>query len=88
MNLLIKRQTMTKSSIALASALLFLSISCGGDDDSPTTPRADASVAFVCDPVGSNAEMSALLNAELDQGVEVIEKTPTHPGDPGPLDLP
>jgi hypothetical protein len=64
---------------------------CGGDDDAPTADasvRDDASAGYVCDPEGANPEMGMLLNAPLDSDVEVINKTPQHPGDPGPKDLP
>ncbi len=67
-------------------------VACGEDGDSSPVDAAgnssDGDVAFVCDPVGANPGVGALLNAPLDSDVEVVVKTPQHPGNPGPLDLP
>ena len=71
--------------LALGAAALALS-ACGDDDnksDGGNTPAA-----WSCDPVGANPAMGALLNEPVDSGVTVVNKTPNHPGDPGPLDLP
>ncbi|MEM9459161.1 MAG: hypothetical protein AAGF11_33590 [Myxococcota bacterium] len=41
-----------------------------------------------CDPEGADAQMGMLLNAPVAADVEVIVKTPQHPGPAGPRDLP
>ena len=57
-------------------------------DDEPTgTGQPDAGGTFVCDPALSTPR-GMLLNAPLDPTVQVINKTPRHPGDPGPDGLP
>jgi len=74
----------------LAASLTLVFATCGDDDGQATfdaSTTVDAS-GFVCDPVGANAEMGGLLNAAVDSDVEVIVKTPQHPGDPGPTNLP
>lgn len=71
--------------------LLSLTMACGDDDSSADTDAGteqDAGSGYICDPVGSNPDQSALFNAPLDEGVEIIEKVPQHPGDPGPTGLP
>ncbi len=87
----------TKSkTLCFALALAGLTLgACGDDDDTGATPQADASgdtfdggAEYVCDPVGENPDHSALLNAPVEDDVEVIVKDPQHPGFPGPLDLP
>jgi hypothetical protein len=83
-------------SLLLSLALAGLSIgACGGDDDdnSGNTPDSgnatfDAGTEFQCDPVGANAAQGTLFNAPVADDVEVIVKEPTHPGAPGPTDLP
>jgi hypothetical protein len=69
--------------------LLSLATACGDDSGSGADAGADQDAgAYVCDPVGNNPAQSELFNAPLAEGVEVIDKTPQHPGDPGPADLP
>ncbi len=79
-------------SIILAIALAGLSFAaCGGDDDLPAADSGtnnDAGTTYVCDPVGANADQSALFNVPVAGDVEVIVKEPQHPGFPGPTDLP
>ena len=63
-------------------------VACGG---TKTTDTSDSSVdvdTWVCDPVGADATMGALLNAPLADDIEVVFKDPQHPGLPGPDDLP
>lgn len=55
-----------------------------GDGETGNDDGADGS----CDPVGDNPEMGALLNAPVAADVEVIAKTPQHPGPAGPENLP
>jgi len=62
-------------------------VGCPASDD-PTDSETDSGPAYECDPVGDNPAMGELLNAPLDDTVEVIQKTPQHPGDPGPDGLP
>jgi hypothetical protein len=72
-----------------------LATACG-DDDTSGSDDIDASMTsddaavggYVCDPEGADPEMGELLNAPLEDDVEVIVKTPQHPGDPGPENLP
>ena len=52
----------------------------GDTDDTPPGPE--------CDPLAANVEVGELLNAPVEADVEIITKVPTHPGDPGPLNLP
>ncbi|MBL4634800.1 MAG: hypothetical protein JKY56_13080 [Kofleriaceae bacterium] len=84
----------TRSAYSVFFSLLISGglVACGGDGDSSAVDAAgnssDGDVAFVCDPVGANPGVGALLNAPLDSDVEVVMKTPQHPGNPGPLDLP
>ena len=73
------------------AVMISLCLGCGDSDSNPANDagiEADASTEWMCDPVGSNPEMGALLNAPLANDVEVIEKTPQHPGHPGPDNLP
>ncbi len=77
-------------STLVAAGLVFAFASCGDDDGQVSFDASnvvDAS-GFTCDPVGANPEMGMLLNAPVDSDVEVIVKTPQHPGDPGPANLP
>ena len=71
-----------------------LGASACGDDPAPmnNTPDAglagvDAGTEFVCNPA-SDTPQGMLLNAPLDPSVQVVNKTPRHPGDPGPDGLP
>lgn len=61
---------------------------CGDETSSSGVDANNGEDEYVCDPVGANPEMGSLLNAPLDGDVEVIVKTPQHPGDPGPDNLP
>ena len=60
---------------------------CDGDDDDTSTRRDGGVSSYVCDPA-TDTPRGMLLNAPLDPEVQVIQKTPTHPGDPGPDGLP
>lgn len=60
----------------------------GGRPDAATSDAAPDATGCVCDPVGANAEQSALLNAPLEAGVEVLDREPRHPGCAGPDNLP
>jgi hypothetical protein len=84
------RRTIKQIVVASVFAAGIAVAACG--DDSGGSPDASSNVfdaaGFTCDPVGSNPAMGALLNATLEGDVEVIVKTPQHPGDPGPTNLP
>jgi hypothetical protein len=68
---------------------LLLLLSCGGTQGGDTADsNPNEGHLFVCDPVGTHPAMGELLNGPLEADVEVIVKTPQHPGAPGPLDLP
>ena len=88
---MIRQKTIRCCGAALVAACLSFA-ACGDEGGSEAADAAvraaDANTAFQCDPKGANPEMGDLLNAELDQGVEVIVKEPVHPGNPGPTDLP
>ena len=76
----------------LIKALLLLGAlaACDGDDgtDPPDSgARMDSGMQETCDP-NAGPEHVQLLNAELEDGVEVVKKTPRHPGEPGPQGLP
>lgn len=79
-------------SLLLAAALALPVAGCGDDEqtgmnaDARTTDEVDA--GFVCDPVGDDPAMGALLNAPVESDVQIIVKDPQHPGDPGPENLP
>jgi hypothetical protein len=77
--------------LALA-ALLLATTACpsstsSGDSDETAASDDDGS-DYLCDPVGDNPTVGELLNAPLADDVEVIQKEPQHPGDPGPENLP
>ncbi len=76
---------------ALAFAGLALAL-CGcptDDDDPPVGGDTDGDTdGAVCDPAGVDPQMGMLLNAPVAEDVEVIVKTPQHPGAAGPNDLP
>lgn len=90
----------TTHALRYLSALVLLgTVSCAEDgdgaDDAADTDNADGAdngsdggVDEQCDPVGSNPEMNALINAPVAADVEVIEKVPQHPGPAGPAALP
>ncbi len=86
-----RQKTIRCCGAALVAACLSLA-ACGDEGGSEEADAAvnaaDANTVFQCDPKGVNPEMGDLLNAELEQGVEVIVKEPVHPGNPGPIDLP
>lgn len=78
----------------LFAVSVFGASACGDDDPTPpnNTPDAgmvdaDAGTGYVCDPADDTPQ-GMLLNAPLDPSVQVINKTPVHPGDPGPDGLP
>jgi hypothetical protein len=78
----------------IISAVLMGALSlaaCDGDDDGTNNPdsgvRPDSGMQAVCDPNEGPPHVQ-LLNAPLAQGVEVVKKTPRHPGEPGPEGLP
>ena len=73
--------------------MVALSVGCGDDGDGSAGNDAGmnedgGAEVYECDPVGANPGQGALFNAPLADDVEVIEKEPQHPGDPGPTDLP
>ena len=65
---------------------LFL-VACGGTKSTDTSDSSVDGDVWVCDPVGADPVMGGLLNAPLADDVEVIVKTPQHPGVPGPEGL-
>ncbi|MBX2803831.1 MAG: hypothetical protein KTR31_39510 [Myxococcales bacterium] len=74
-------------------AVIAFSAGCNGPETDTDTTTTDVDTGtpteqWECDPVGANPEMGGLLNAPLEDDVEVIDKTPAHPGDPGPVGLP
>lgn len=77
--------------IATLAGSLCLSACDGGDGDGADTDDAsqsDTDAALECDPEGPNPEQAALFNAPIEDDVEVVEKMPQHPGEPGPENLP
>lgn len=87
------RQKRSCSVLALCASALLSFVACGGDDDGTSEgtdagPGDDGAVGFICDPAGAFPAMGALLNAPVENDVEVIVKEPQHPGDPGPANLP
>ncbi|MEM7152566.1 MAG: hypothetical protein AAF799_06980 [Myxococcota bacterium] len=80
---------MKLSAVLVLVSALGLGVSCTEDSGDDATGMDDeGGEDFMCDPVGANAEMGALLNAPVADDVEVIVKQAQHPGNPGPLDLP
>ena len=71
--------------LALGLSLLGCPAAQGDEEASETSGETGAPV---CDPQGANPEMGELLNAPLADDVELIVKTPQHPGEPGPDNLP
>ena len=71
----------------LALVLCVALAGCPAEEVTDPT-EAPTETAFECDPVGADPVVGELLNAPLDDDVEVIEKVPQHPGDPGPDGLP
>ncbi len=65
---------------------------CDGGDESEGSDTDQGETDSVgdldCDPQGAIPEVGALLNAPVEDDVEVIVKTPRHPGPPGPTALP
>ena len=79
--------------IRLVAVAVLVSLGSCSDDDAGMSgdTAADGGTggpAGNCDPVGSTPAVGALLNAPLAADVEVIQKTPQHPGMVGPTDLP
>lgn len=79
----------------LSLVLLLSSLAFTGCDDDATPADTDGETEGgtddggpACDPEGAQPEQAALFNAPLADDVEVIQKTPTHPGAPGPDALP
>lgn len=80
---------------ALHTGLMVLALalgSCTGDDgdalDDGESGDDTGGTMDMCDPVGADPDMAMLLNAPLEADVEVVVKTPQHPGMPGPDGLP
>lgn len=86
-----KQRTFVRTA-ALLGALALCLVNCENDDpaasDDETGADDGSGDGGVCDPVGSTPEVGALLNAPVAADVEVIQKTPQHPGLAGPTDLP
>jgi len=87
--------TMRKRLIEWVVLGLVVGLSACGDDAGSADDAAGTGTggggddaAAMCDPVGATPEVGALLNAPVAADVEVIQKTPQHPGAPGPVDLP
>ena len=79
--------------IATLAGSLGLTACDGGDGDGDSADTDDSSAsdtesALECDPQGPNPEQAALFNAPIEDDVEVVEKQPQHPGEPGPENLP
>lgn len=68
-------------------ATLAAGVSCSDDADG-MGESGDGGTDEVCNPDGPTPEMGALLNAPVEDDVEVIVKTPQHPGPAGPDGLP
>lgn len=87
------KKLLITGSFALAFGLAIGGLSaCSSDDpetgnDGGVTGTDGSTTGWQCDPA-SGTPQGQLLNAPLDNGVEVIMKTPSHPGDPGPDNLP
>ncbi len=79
-------KTTTMISWALA-AMFVAGLSCT-DDPEGMDDASDDGAEQMCDPVGPNPQVGALLNAPVADDVEVIVKTPQHPGPAGPDQLP
>ncbi len=78
----------TQWSLALAGLVLTLT-GCPPDGNPSSDDSDDGdSDGAVCDPMGADPQMGALLNAPVADDVEVIQKQPQHPGPAGPDDLP
>jgi hypothetical protein len=77
-------------SAAIVAVALALS-ACDGDDDGSHPPDGgvamDSGTPPVCDPNAGPAH-ERLSNAAVAPGVDVVKKTPRHPGAPGPSGLP
>lgn len=76
----------------ITTTTLLLSLfffSCDDDSNVVVEPNQPGDgTEFTCDPVGANPDLGEIVNTPLEEGVEVIVKTPTHPGNPGPENLP
>jgi hypothetical protein len=81
----------------IIAAFLVLALGAAACDDEPTDMNPDGGMMMMnndsgmqmeeCDPNEGPAHVQ-LLNAPVAAGVEVIMKTPQHPGEPGPNGLP
>lgn len=76
--------------VALGATLCLTACDGGGDADDAgaTDGDTDDTAGAACDPQGPNPEQAALFNAPVEADVEIVQKTPTHPGEPGPENLP
>ena len=81
----------TKSYMSIV-CLAFALAGCPAADDVAETEGEEEQETsggnFECDPVGANPAVGELINAPVADDVEVIVKTPQHPGGPGPDNLP
>lgn len=81
-----------RTTLFVLPAFLFLAAAvastCADPDDDDMMGDDDDDDGWECDPVGANPEMGMLLNEPLDPAVQVVQKVPQHPGNPGPLNLP
>ena len=75
---------------ALAGALCLTACDGAGDtgDGGATDGETDDTAGAACDPEGPNPAQAALFNAPVEADVEIVQKTPKHPGEPGPENLP
>ena len=81
--------TPTLKSAAFTAVLSLSLLGCpAAQGDEETSETSGETGSPVCDPQGANPEMGELLNAPLADDVEIIVKTPQHPGEPGPDNLP
>ena len=76
--------------LIVAGALALAACDGGSDGAADTDADTEGGSGGVdeCDPVGAQPEQAALFNAPVEADVEVIQKAPTHPGEPGPDNLP
>ena len=80
------RLLMVCTALALAGCPAADDVAETSDSDDPSGGTSDGE--FECDPMGANPAMGELLNAPVEDDVEVIVKVPQHPGNPGPDNLP
>lgn len=82
---------MTKIRVTTLFAALGVPLLLAGCPESETPEESTGETddaAEECDPAGPLPEVGALYNAPLAADVEVVVKTPQHPGRPGPSNLP